>query len=109
MFIYLSYCVCCMLCCIVNQKTAYAMRISDWSSDVCSSDLPTIERSCRGTDLVSSNPARKIDARLARSGSLADGRPGGREIANAVVFLGRPAATLTLAFFEPAIIHFQRC
>src|SRR3546814_7909452 len=24
---------------IVNQKTAYEMRISDWSSDVCSSDL----------------------------------------------------------------------
>src|SRR3546814_4234170 len=25
-----------------KQKTAYEMRISDWSSDVCSSDLPTI-------------------------------------------------------------------
>src|SRR3546814_6483511 len=24
-----------------KQKTAYEMRISDWSSDVCSSDLPT--------------------------------------------------------------------
>src|SRR3546814_20011575 len=24
----------------VEQKTAYEMRISDWSSDVCSSDLP---------------------------------------------------------------------
>ena len=23
----------------VKQKTAYEMRISDWSSDVCSSDL----------------------------------------------------------------------
>src|SRR3546814_1673929 len=28
-----------------TQKTAYDMRISDWSSDVCSSDLPeTAER-----------------------------------------------------------------
>src|SRR3546814_17274639 len=32
------------MCCIVaffffSQKTAYEMRISDWSSDVCSSDL----------------------------------------------------------------------
>src|SRR3546814_3836163 len=27
--------------CFVNQKTAYALRISDWSSDVCSSDLGT--------------------------------------------------------------------
>src|SRR3546814_7421521 len=27
-----------------KQKTAYEMRISDWSSDVCSSDLPMNER-----------------------------------------------------------------
>src|SRR3546814_1248321 len=26
----------------LKQKTAYEMRISDWSSDVCSSDLPTL-------------------------------------------------------------------
>src|SRR3546814_2773900 len=25
-----------------KQKTAYEMRISDWSSDVCSSDLPAV-------------------------------------------------------------------
>src|SRR3546814_7873232 len=30
MFVYLFFC---------KQKTAYEMRISDWSSDVCSSDL----------------------------------------------------------------------
>src|SRR3546814_1685473 len=28
------------MCFFVKQKTAYEMRISDWSSDVCSSDLP---------------------------------------------------------------------
>src|SRR3546814_3094830 len=28
-----------------KQKTAYEMRISDWSSDVCSSDLTERERS----------------------------------------------------------------
>src|SRR3546814_2333032 len=27
--------------CFFKQKTAYEMRISDWSSDVCSSDLHT--------------------------------------------------------------------
>src|SRR3546814_1814389 len=27
------------MCCFFKQKTAYEMRISDWSSDVCSSDL----------------------------------------------------------------------
>src|SRR3546814_10253539 len=33
----------CFFCCLFffffKQKTAYEMRISDWSSDVCSSDL----------------------------------------------------------------------
>src|SRR3546814_3872668 len=29
-----------MLIFFFKQKTAYEMRISDWSSDVCSSDLP---------------------------------------------------------------------
>src|SRR3546814_9704120 len=45
MYVYLR---CCYLCSYVffaviffffKQKTAYEMRISDWSSDVCSSDL----------------------------------------------------------------------
>src|SRR3546814_1536274 len=27
-----------------KQKTAYEMRISDWSSDVCSSDLSALDR-----------------------------------------------------------------
>src|SRR3546814_19410971 len=43
-------CVCCFVCyvCVFfffKQKTAYEMRISDWSSDVCSSDLDTIVES----------------------------------------------------------------
>src|SRR3546814_15253466 len=29
----------CIMLFFVKQKTAYEMRISDWSSDVCSSDL----------------------------------------------------------------------
>src|SRR3546814_6529118 len=35
------YCVLCGVCVFFffKQKTAYEMRISDWSSDVCSSDL----------------------------------------------------------------------
>src|SRR3546814_5014841 len=33
----LCVCLCFVFC--VKQKTAYEMRISDWSSDVCSSDL----------------------------------------------------------------------
>src|SRR3546814_3710398 len=30
--------------CFFKQKTAYELRISDWSSDVCSSDLRPAER-----------------------------------------------------------------
>src|SRR3546814_4381015 len=32
-------CVCVVFFFFFKQKTAYEMRISDWSSDVCSSDL----------------------------------------------------------------------
>src|SRR3546814_14192870 len=32
-----------MFFCFFKQKTAYEMRISDWSSDVCSSDLSASE------------------------------------------------------------------
>src|SRR3546814_3611135 len=33
-----------MLCfCFFSQSAAYERRISDWSSDVCSSDLPDLE------------------------------------------------------------------
>src|SRR3546814_9130859 len=38
----MSCCYDCLKCVVVfffKQKTAYEMRISDWSSDVCSSDL----------------------------------------------------------------------
>src|SRR3546814_1409590 len=33
--------------CFFKQKTAYDMRISDWSSDVCSSDLVPVRRARR--------------------------------------------------------------
>src|SRR3546814_1361708 len=34
---------CLVLCFFFKQKTAYEMRISDWSSDVCSSDLQNLK------------------------------------------------------------------
>src|SRR3546814_19002414 len=39
-----------------KQKTAYEMRISDWSSDVCSSDLAQRARLCAGRGA----PARRL-------------------------------------------------
>src|SRR3546814_7522598 len=43
-FFYLYYLLSLMSVCFFffKQKTAYEMRISDWSSDVCSSDLPSV-------------------------------------------------------------------
>src|SRR3546814_3784477 len=36
--------LCCLFFLFFKQKTAYEMRISDWSSDVCSSDLEPINK-----------------------------------------------------------------
>src|SRR3546814_3626770 len=53
MFVLYIYCLLCVLSCFgifvffFKQKTAYEMRISDWSSDVCSSDLYRRGRCCR--------------------------------------------------------------
>src|SRR3546814_4205219 len=44
--------MCCLgvfFCFFFKQKTAYEMRISDWSSDVCSSDLLLPRRGGGGT------------------------------------------------------------
>src|SRR3546814_5186322 len=50
-----------------KQKTAYEMRISDWSSDVCSSDLRILlqmaERCVAGAEIVQRDPhARRRQA-----------------------------------------------
>src|SRR3546814_7115418 len=43
---FLFYLSSCVVVFFFKQKTAYEMRISDWSSDVCSSDLL---RCCHGS------------------------------------------------------------
>src|SRR3546814_20343791 len=51
-----------------KQKTAYEMRISDWSSDVCSSDLPTV---CRRSGLRPRRPSLGV----VRAGKAVGGVP----------------------------------
>src|SRR3546814_2075070 len=41
-FLVLQFFFCCFF--FFKQKTAYEMRISDWSSDVCSSDLRILSK-----------------------------------------------------------------
>src|SRR3546814_7881939 len=42
-----------------KQKTAYEMRISDWSSDVCSSDLLWLQPRDSGARGAGGNPERE--------------------------------------------------
>src|SRR3546814_5804492 len=44
-----------------KQKTAYEMRISDWSSDVCSSDLARKRQVARREHLRQQQDARRLD------------------------------------------------
>src|SRR3546814_1685467 len=61
-----------MYFCVVfffKQKTAYEMRISDWSSDVCSSDLDceisgTFEGDLTVTDLLVVQPTGRVSGRI---------------------------------------------
>src|SRR3546814_1239591 len=51
-YVVLYFCNCvCVFFFFFKQKTAYDRRISDWSSDVCSSDLPL------GLEFVNSFPS----------------------------------------------------
>src|SRR3546814_290062 len=65
------------LCCFVfffKQKTAYEMRISDWSSDVCSSDLQAVYgfggRTLGSVDAVPDCQLKVIQALLFKGGHI---------------------------------------
>src|SRR3546814_5984514 len=77
-----SACSLCYIFFFFKQKTAYEMRISDWSSDVCSSDLHVaVEvRRQRQPDIISafgcSNPCF---GQVARHRSRSEERRVGKE------------------------------
>src|SRR3546814_1226306 len=84
----------CILVFFFKQKTAYEMRISDWSSDVCSSDLARknwkrkglecdVERHSRGRSITfpvcrapGSPSVQQVQGRMCRAGC--PGRAGDR-------------------------------
>src|SRR3546814_7780342 len=85
--------VCCCTICLLafffffKQKTAYEMRISDWSSDVCSSDLhQPSDSEVTGTDGTDFFVLTEGD-QLLSGGSGADyyfvGKNSGKEIGRA--------------------------
>src|SRR3546814_9580442 len=66
--------MCCFYFFFFKQKTAYEMRISDWSSDVCSSDLIVTTHS---PNLTSKIPLKNIVLlHRQRAFSLAEGETG---------------------------------
>src|SRR3546814_5628075 len=66
-----------------KQKTAYEMRISDWSSDVCSSDLDEQVDVCPAGDLWHAAAVGRVEVDLAADdrgehrGATFDDRRGG--------------------------------
>src|SRR3546814_1707006 len=55
---------CGCLCFFFKQKTAYDLRISDWSSDVCSSDLLGFRVEEAVTAVEALNKVRLADGRI---------------------------------------------
>src|SRR3546814_9780120 len=50
-----------------KQKTAYEMRISDWSSDVCSSDRDLERERSRDREALDAHAERRIGQRSGRA------------------------------------------
>src|SRR3546814_6195759 len=71
-----------------KQKTAYEMRISDWSSDVCSSDLGLIAAN-------GGSNGERVFFGLAGN-AMPPGEARGAEDA------GTPEKSLSIAFFDPS-------
>src|SRR3546814_8779625 len=85
-----------MLFVFFKQKTAYEMRISDWSSDVCSSDLPATGGAGAGNRVVAEPAVRLprawgagVDRQRAAVGTLAGRLPAAAPVA--VARIAHPA------------------
>src|SRR3546814_5859290 len=59
-----------------NQKTAYEMHISDWSSDVCSSDLDPATRTFQAIRIHVNRELEELDEWLRAAERML--KPGGR-------------------------------
>src|SRR3546814_9989252 len=73
--------MCCCLFFLFKQKTAYEMRISDWSSDVCSSDLPRNLDSFRNPVLSTQFCAVTLANRTRREKSFRNSKRPSRRLA----------------------------
>src|SRR3546814_3725843 len=97
----------CVVVFFFKQKTAYEMRISDWSADVCSSDLSTWARNDLGR-LSALSLVRPLVTATDGSFSIAFSRLTGRGVVvtstRGCVPSRRPSCRLSLA--SVACTHF---
>src|SRR3546814_20348729 len=85
-----------------KQKTAYEMRISDWSSDVCSSDLVVI---LEGINDIGNSGRRRPDGTTAPPISYEQLIDGYRELVASAHRRGIKAIGMTILPFEGANYH----
>src|SRR3546814_3509790 len=116
---------------LFRQKTAYEMRISDWSSDVCSSDLGARKRgdwdhvevrravgarAARDEAAAVEQHERALDAEAAKvdlRGAIAVVRPIGRGLVAGEARIGREPLQHRLDVDEPGVLdllgRYDRC
>src|SRR3546814_3912245 len=96
------------ICFFFKQKTAYDMRISDWSSDVCSSDLQNSVRFLSADEIAEARRFTVLQTYLDERGREIEhwntGRdaPNRRQMTNIGVFRAYVAAYLAA---HPGINH----
>src|SRR3546814_10553870 len=67
-----------------KQKTAYEMRISDWSSDVCSSDLAATQIQLANQIIARRLSVREAEKLVAKTAKEAESATSPRKKANGV-------------------------
>src|SRR3546814_4894507 len=81
---------------LFKQKTAYEMRISDWSSDVCSSDLAAHNRGAGGSSRRIARALLMAEPPRAEAGEITD-----KGYVNQRATLARRAALVDRLYGEP--------
>src|SRR3546814_2924572 len=84
---------------LFKQKTAYVMRISDWSSDVCSSDLLIVEAVFEDT-AIKAETTRKTEAVIRESAVFAS-NTSTLPISQLAQASKRPDQFIGIHFFSP--------
>src|SRR3546814_3529157 len=89
--------------CFFKQKTAYEMRISDWSSDVCSSDLDMVIEVVFEDMALKRDIFTRLDA-VMKPGAVLATNTSALDVDAIAAATARPEDVIGLHFFSPANI-----